>query len=150
MSPRYVSAAQTQQDAAVAQQIETFFERPDVAVYKDTYGAVEKGSKDWDNLTQGQIKKRYEVAEEANRILLGAQKMDQDMPLDEAFERAHFLVTKDVQEVAIRKTIKAKAVKRAKSLTLAPTDAVKVKPTGVKTQAEIEANAARTLQKLRS
>ena len=144
-----VAKAQAQQDAAISQQIDTFFERPDVAVYKDTYGEVEKGSKDWDNLTQGQIKKRYEVAEQANLIMLGAEKQGVEMSLDEAFERAHFLVTKDVQEAAIRKSIKAKAVKRAKSLTLAPTDSTKVKPTGVKTQAEIEANAARTLQKLR-
>ena len=144
-----VAKARAQQDAAISQQIDTFFDRPDVAVYEDTYGKVEKGSKDWDNLTQGQIKKRYEVAEQANLIMLGAEKQEVEMSLDEAFERAHFLVTKDVQEAAIRKSIKAKAVKRAKSLTLAPTDSTKVKPTGVKTQAEIEANAARTLQKLR-
>lgn len=144
-----VNEAQAQHDAAVSQQIDTFFDRPDVAAYGDTYGAVEKGSRDWDSLTQGQIKKRYEVAEEANRIMLGAQKMKQDMPLDEAFERAHFLVTKDEQEVVIRKSIKAKAVKRAKSLTLAPTDSVKVSDTGKKTLAKAEANAERTLAKLR-
>ena len=142
--------AQAQQDAAISQQIDTFFERPDVTAYGDAYGVVEKGSRDWDTLTQGQIKKRYKVAEQANLIMIGAQQQGMKMPLDEAFERAHFLVTKDVQEATIRKTIKAKAVKRSKSLTLAPTDSVKVKNTGVKTQANLEANAAQTLQKLRS
>ncbi len=71
------------------------------------------------------------------------------MPLDEAFERAHFLVTKDVQEAAIRKTIKAKAVKRGKSLTLAPTDSVKVPDTGKKTMEKTYANAEQALAKLR-
>jgi len=144
-----VTAAQVQHDAAISQQIEGFFESPEVTAYKDTYGEVEKGSKDWDNLTQGQIKKRYEVVEEANRIMIGAQKMEQNMPLDEAFERAHFLVTKDVQEAAIRKTIKAKATKRSKSLTLAPTDSVKVVDTGKKTMAKTLANAEKTLAELR-
>ena len=145
-----VTAAQVQHDAAMSQQIDGFFERPDVVAYKDTYGEVKKGSKDWDSLTQGQIKKRYEVVEEANRIMIGAQKMEQNMPLDEAFERAHFLVTKDVQEAAIRKTIKAKTVKRSKSLTLAPTNTKKVEDTGKKTMAKVYKNAEQTLHKFRS
>lgn len=144
-----VDAAQVAHDAAVSQQIDTFFDRADVAAYSDTYGVIEKGSKDWDVLTQGQIKKRYEVAEEANRIMIGAQKMQQEMSLDEAFERGHDLVTKDVQEAAIRKTIKSKAVKRAKSLTLAPTDSVKVPDAGKKTLAKAVANAEGLLAKLR-
>jgi len=143
-----VAKAQAQHDAAVAQQIDSFFERPDVAEYKDTYGEVEKGSKDWDNLTQGQIKKRYEVAEQANLIMLGAEKQGVEMPLEEAFERAHLLVTEDVREQTIRKSIKAKAVKRQKSLTLEPTGSKKV-ASKVKTMAEVEANAERMLQKLR-
>ena len=143
-----VDAAQAQKDAAISQQIDTFFERPEVAAYKDTYGDVEKGSKDWDALTQGQIKKRYEVAEQANLIMIGAQQQGVDMSLDEAFECAHNLVTKDVQESAIRKTIKAKAVKRAKSLTLEPTSSKKVPDTGKKTVAKAEANAKGLLQKV--
>lgn len=152
ISPRAdaaVDAAQVQQDAAVSQQIDTFFGSPDVVVYKDVYGVVEKGSKNWDDLTQGQIKKRYEVAEQANLIMLGAQQQGMDMPMDEAFERAHFLVTKDVQEAAIRKTIKAKTVKRGKSLTLAPTDSVKVPDSGKKTLAKAEKNAEGLLARLR-
>ena len=134
----------------MSQQIDSFFEKPDVAAYGGTYGVVEKGSKDWDALTQGQIKKRYEVAEQANMIMLGAEKQGVEMSLDEAFERGHNLVTKDVQEMAIRKTIKAKTVKRSKSLTLAPTDSVKIPDSGKKTTAKAEANAAQGLQKLRS
>jgi hypothetical protein len=44
-----------------------------------------------------------------------------DMPLEEAFERAHLLVTEDVREQVIRKQIKAKAVKRTKAITFEPT-----------------------------
>ena len=144
-----VTAAQAQEDAAISQQIDTFFAGPDIAAYKDVYGEVEKGSKDWDNLTQGQIKKRYEVVEQADMIQKGAKQQGMDMPLDEAFERAHLLVTDGEREQTIRKSIKAKAVKRGKSLTLAPSDSTKVANTGQKTMAEIEENAGRTLQKLR-
>jgi len=143
-----VSKAQAAQDAAIVQQIDSFFERPDVAAYKETYGEVEKGSRDWDNLTQGQIKKRYEVAEQANLIMLGAQQQGVDMSLDEAFERAHFLVTKDVQEATIRKSIKAKAVKRSKAITLEPSATKKVADSNVKTKEKAEQNAGRRLRKL--
>ena len=144
-----VTAAQAQEDAAISQQIDMFFAGPDIAAYGDTYGVVKKGSKDWDNLTQGQIKKRYEVVEQADMIQKGAKQQGMDMPLDEAFERAHLLVTDGEREQTIRKSIKAKAVKRSKSLTLAPSDSTKVANTGQKTPAEIEENAGRTLQKLR-
>jgi hypothetical protein len=53
-----------------------------------------------------------------------------------------------VREQTIRKSIKAKAVKRQKSLTLAPTGSKKV-ASKTKTMAEVEANAERMLQKLR-
>ena len=143
-----VSNAQAQEDAAIAQQIDQFFGRPDVAEYKDVYGEVEKGSKDWDNLTQGQIKKRWAVVEQANLILLGAQQQGMNMPLDEAFERAHLLATEDVREQTIRKQIKTKAVKRAKSISFEPTSTKKVAGSGKKTKAEIEAKAEQDLRKV--
>ncbi len=147
-----VDAAQAQQDAAVSQQIDTFFDRPDVSVYGDRYGIVEKESKNWDDLTQGQIKKRYEVAEEAHMIMMGHKATFpnvEEMPMSEAFERAHDRLTKDVREQTIRKNIKAKAVKRDKSLTLAPTDSVKVPDSGKKTLAKAEKNAEGLLARLR-
>lgn len=145
-----VDKAQTQEDAAVAQQIDTFFGSPDIAAYEGVYGKVEKGSKDWDDLTQGQIKKRWSLVEQANLILLGAQQQGMEMPMDEAFERAHLLVTEDVREQTIRKQIKAKAVKRAKSITFEPNSSAKVATSGTKTKAQIVARAEQTLQKLRS
>jgi len=141
-----VDAAQVQQDAAVSQQIDTFFNGPEITAYEGVYGKAEK---DWDNLTQGQIRKRLAVVEQADQIQKGARQQGIDMPLDEAFERAHLLVTKDEQEQTIRKDIKAKATKRAKSLTLAPTDSVKVQDTGKKTVAKAVANAHGLLAKLR-
>lgn len=143
-----VSQAQVQEDAAISQQIDAFFGRPDVVEYGDTYGVVEKGSKDWDNLTQGQIKKRWEVVEQANLILSGAQQQGMEMPIDEAFERAHLLTTESVREQTIRKSIKAKAVKRSKSLTLVPTNSKKSVPSGVVSRKELERKAEQTLNKL--
>jgi len=143
-----VSNAHAQEDAAIAQQIDTFFGRPDVAEYEDVYGRVEKGSKDWDDLTQGQIKKRWSLVEQANLILLGAQQQGMEMPIDEAFERAHLLTTSDVREQTIRKQIKAKAVKRAKSISFEPNSSTKVANSGSKTKAQIESKAGQDLQKV--
>lgn len=142
-----VDKAQIQEDAAIAQQIDGFFNRPDVVEYEDVYGKVEKDSKDWDDLTQGQIKKRWSLVEQANLILLGAQQQGMEMPMDEVFERAHLLVTEDVREQTIRKQIKAKSVKRAKSITFEPNSSTKVAGSGKKTKTEIEAKAGQDLQK---
>ncbi len=142
-----VDNAQVQEDAAIAQQIDGFFNRPDITEYEDVYGKVEKDSKDWDDLTQGQAKKRWSLVEQANLILLGAQQQGMEMPMDEAFERAHLLVTEDVREQTIRKQIKAKAVKRAKSITFEPNSSTKVAGSGNKTKTEIEAKAGQDLQK---
>lgn len=147
-----VDGAKAQEDAAISQQIDTFFESPDVTAYKKVYGEIEKGSRDWDNLTQGQIKKRYEVVEEANMIREGhkvAFPNAEEMPVSEAFERAHDYLTIDEREQTIRKSIKAKAVKRSKSLTLEPATAKKIPDTGKKTMTKVYANAERLLAKLR-
>jgi len=143
-----VSQAQAQEDAAIAQQIDVFFARPDVVEYKDVYGEVPKDSKDWDALTQGQIKKRWAVVEQANLILTGAKQQGMDMPLDEAFERAHLLVTEDVREQTIRNKIKKEAVKRSKGVSFEPSDSKKVTPTGPKTKEQIHQNAKAGLQKV--
>ncbi len=142
-----VDKAQVQEDAAIAQQIDGFFNRPDITEYEDVYGKVEKDSKDWDDLTQGQVKKRWSLVEQANLILLGAQQQGMEMPMDEAFERAHLLVTEDVREQTIRKRIKAKSVKRAKSITFEPNSSTKVAGSGTKTKAEVESKAGQDLQK---
>lgn len=147
-SDNKISQAQAQEDAAIAQQIDVFFVRPDIVEYKDVYGEVPKDSKDWDALTQGQIKKRWAVVEQANLILLGAKQQGMDMPLDEAFERAHLLVTEDVREQTIRNKIKKEAVKRSKAVTFEPTDANKPLKTGAKTMTEVHQNAKANLQKV--
>jgi hypothetical protein len=143
-----VRQAQVEQDAAVAQQIELFFQAPDVAAMGEFYGAVPKESKDWDALTQGQIKNRWKVIEEANLILKGAASQGMEMPLQEAFERAHLLVTAPVREQAVRNKIKAQAVKRSRSLTLEPSSATSTTKITTKTMDTAAANAKSKLQKL--
>jgi hypothetical protein len=141
-----IAQAQAQEDAAISQQIDTFFNRSDVKAYKEIYGEA-KGN-NWDALTQGQIKKRWAVVEQANLILLGAEKQGMNMPLEEAFERAHLLVTEDVREQAIRKEIKAKAVKRSKAITFEPTSPGQ-RPEGKPSDmAAVHKNAAQRLRKV--
>jgi hypothetical protein len=143
-----VQQAQVEQDAAVAQQIELFFQTPDVVGMSDFYGVVPKESKDWDVLTQGQIKNRWKVIEEANLIMKGALSQGMEMPLNEAFERAHLLVTAPVREQAVRNKIKSQAVKRSKSLTLEPSSATVTTKVTTKTMDTAAANAKPKLQKL--
>jgi len=143
-----IKQAQAREDVAVSQQIDAFFQTPDVTVYKDFYGEIPKEDKNWDNLTTGQIKNRWKIIEEANLILQGAAHQGMDMPLNEAFERAHLLATKDVREQAIRTKIKSEAKKREKGLTLEPSSSKTVQSPSVKTRQQAEDNAGKNLAKV--
>jgi hypothetical protein len=140
-------AADAEKEIAVSQQIELFFQAPDVVAMSDFYGKISKDSKDWNDLTMRQMQNRWKVIEEANLIIKGAASQGMEMPLEEALERAHLLTTADVREQAVRNKIKSQATKRTKSLTLEPSSATTTKPT-VKTMAQAETNAAAKLQKV--
>jgi len=143
-----IEQAKVAEDAAISQQIDAFFKKPEISEYSETYGDVGKDAHDWDNLTQAQLRKRWELVEEANYILIGSESVGVKMPIDEAFERAHLKVTEDVREKVIRNKIKAGVVKRAKSLTLEPTNSVRNVDSGVKDRKELEQVTEQRLQKV--
>ena len=155
---RQVQAARQQEDAAISQQIDGFFLRPDVKALKNFYGDVSvdsegqpiaKENRSWDNsLTATQLKNRWKVMQEANLIIQGAKSQGIEMPLEEAFDRAHLLVTADVREQVIRTKIKAEVTKRQAGLTLAPSSSKAVPVAGAKTLHKAEENAGKNLAKV--
>jgi len=155
---RQVRVARQQEDAAISQQIDGFFLRPDVKALKSFYGdtsvdsegqPVPKEKRNWDDtLTPNQLRNRWKVMQEANLIIQGAKSQGIEMPLEEAFDRAHLLTTADVREQAIRTKIKAEATKRQAGLTLAPSSSKAVPAAGVKTRQKAEENAGKNLAKV--
>ncbi len=140
--------AEAAEDAAIGQQIDTFFKNPDLLSYKDFYGLVPKDSKNWDDLTQGQIKNRWEVVNQANLIILGAKQQGVEMSLDEAFEKAHLLTTAKISKEVVRKEIKSDVKKRSKSLTLAPSASKGIVKDGKLTDNEREDRVGQRLKKV--
>jgi len=114
-----------QETAAVEQQISTFFRSEDLKSYDDFYGKVPKDAKDFLDLTGKQQNNRWSVVEMAEQMLIGADAYGQELSIDEALMRAHLTVTESIREKAIRDELKTKVVKRGKSLSLKPNNAVK-------------------------
>jgi hypothetical protein len=152
---RQTQVAREQENAAISQQIDGFFLRPDVKALKQFYGdtsidsegqPIPKENRSWDNsLTPNQLKNRWKVMQEANLIKLGMEAQGLKPNLEEVFDRAHLLVTADVREQVIRTKIKAEATKRQAGLTLAPSSSKAVPSTSVKTKEQILANAHKNL-----
>lgn len=139
-----ISAAEQQEQNAIEQQITGFFNSPDVLTYADKYGDATK-DESWDTLTQSQVRARMQVIEDANLIVKGAKQQGIDMPLSEAFERAHLVAVAPLQEQRIRTKIASSATKRQKGFTLKPSAAGKPiggKPTQNQIEAEIKEKMA--------
>lgn len=146
-----ISAAEQQEQAAIEQQITGFFNSPEVAAYADTYGDSSK-DETWDTLTQAQIRSRMKVIEDANLIVKGAKQQGIDMPLSEAFERAHLVQVAPQIAKREREKIAASATKRQKGFTLKPTSSKKptggVPSTPAEKQAAMEAEVSAAMSKV--
>jgi len=139
-----VSAAELQEQSAIEQQITSFFNSSEVLTYADTYGDATK-DESWDTLTQSQVRARMRVVEDANFIVKGAKQQGIDMPLSEAFERAHLVAVAPLQEQRVRAKIAGSATKRQKGFTLKPSAAARPaggKPTQDQMEAEIKEKMA--------
>ena len=134
-------------DAATAQAIDQFFTGPEVQEYKEYYGDTPSGSKDWEDLTQKQIGRRWAVVETASLILAGAEATGIDMELEEAFQRAHLAEVAPIQATIQRDKLKQKMVKRQKSFTLEPHSDAKVMQTGPMSRTQLESVTSQRLAK---
>jgi hypothetical protein len=125
---------------AVAKQ---FFSNPALKPYAEFYGE----GNDADKLTHGQMKHRWEMFEQADCIILGAEAQGLSMSIDEAMEKAHMSVTDGMREQAIRTELKAKIVKRSKGLSLKPSSGKSAKSdeNAPKTEKQLEATVGARL-----
>jgi len=130
--------ASIQEEAALEQQITTFFVSDDIKMYDDFYGALPKDAKNWDTLTQDQKLNRWNVLQMADQMLIGAQSQGRNMDVNEALTLAHLSVSEPMREKVIRDEIKTKVVKRSKGLSLKPSSGKKPESTKPGTPGELE------------
>lgn len=105
--------------AQLQKQIDTFFSSDNLGAYEDYYGL----ERDPGDLTQNQAKRRWEVLNTADQIMMGAQVQGKEMSVSQALESAHLLVSEPVREQAVRKDLLSKVKKRSRGLTLKPKSA---------------------------
>ncbi|MCK5614405.1 hypothetical protein KAR91_71725 [Candidatus Pacearchaeota archaeon] len=108
-------------NASTDQRVNTFFSAGVMAPYEKFYGKLELGQIPED-LTNGQQLNRLVVLEETECIIAGHNMRNQKIELEQAMEKAHFIVTEHIREQVIREKLKATATKRQKSMTLKPSD----------------------------
>jgi len=103
------------------QSINTFFSADTMKPYEKFYGKLELGQIPED-LSNGQQHNRLAVLEETECIIAGHSMRGQEIKLEQAMEKAHFIVTEHIREQVIREGLKTTTLKRKKSMTLKPSD----------------------------
>ena len=108
-------------NSAIDQRVNTFFSADIMKPYEKFYGKLELGQIPED-LSNGQQLNRLAVLEEAECIIAGHNMRNQKIEIEQAMEKAHFIVTEPIRQQIIREGLKATAVRRKKSMTLRPSD----------------------------
>ena len=106
---------------AIDQRVNSFFGADIMTPYEKFYGKLELGQIPED-LSNGQQLNRLNVLQEAEFIMAGHNSRGQKIEVEQALEKAHFIVTEPIRQQVIRDNLKATATKRKKSMTLRPSD----------------------------
>jgi len=106
---------------AIDQRVNSFFGADTMKPYEKFYGKLELGQIPED-LSNGQQLNRLSVLQEAEFIIAGHNSRGQKIEIEQAMEKAHFIVTEPIRQQVIRDNLKATATKRKKSMTLKPSD----------------------------
>lgn len=106
---------------AIDQRVNSFFGANTMKPYEKFYGKLELGQIPED-LSNGQQLNRLSVLQEAEFIIAGHNSRGQKIEVEQALEKAHFIVTEPIRQQVIRDNLKATATKRKKSMTLRPSD----------------------------
>lgn len=145
--PTPATAPAQRTPAELVPEIATFFGDEHLhKCYGDFYGVSNVD----DDLTLAQLKNRREVLVKADQIIAGAEAQGIDMSVTEALESAHMLVSDPVKQAAIRREIKASAVKRSSGISLRPSSTATgaTEQTKPQTQEELERNVAAKLNNI--
>lgn len=108
-------------NASTDQRVNNFFGANTMTPYNKFYGKVELGQS-IDDLSSGQQQNRLAVLDNAEMIMVGHRMRGIELKVEEALEKAHFMVTEPIREQVIRDNLKATATKRKKSMTLRPSE----------------------------
>ena len=106
---------------AIDQRVNSFFGADTMKPYEKFYGKLELGQIPED-LSNGQQLNRLSVLQEAEFIIAGHNSRGQKIEVEQALEKAHFIVTEPIRQQVVRDNLKATATKRKKSMTLRPSD----------------------------
>ena len=106
---------------AIDQRVNSFFSADTMKPYGKFYGKLELGQIPED-LANGQQLNRLSVLQEAEFIIAGHNSRGQEIEIEQAMEKAHFIVTEPIRQQVIRDNLKATATKRKKGMTLRPSD----------------------------
>ena len=106
---------------AIDQRVNAFFSADTMTPYEKFYGKLELGQIPED-LANGQQLNRLTVLQEAEYIMAGHGARGQRIEVEQALEKAHFIVTEPIRKQVIRDGLKATAIKRKNSMTLKPSD----------------------------
>lgn len=137
------AVAQVRAEDNLRSQLNSFFSGDDMKIYGDFYGGTSKGENSWDKLTVEQQQHRWDVITLADQICHGALALGKNITVDEAMNRAHLSVSKDVLEKAIKDGIKKQVKSRTK--TLQPKNATPVKLDKVAKPEDLEKKVAARL-----
>lgn len=108
-------------NSAIDQRVNTFFGADIMKPYEKFYGKLDLGQVPED-LSNGQQLNRLAVLEEAECIIAGHNMRNQKIEIEQALEKAHFIVTEPIRQQVIREGLKATATKRKNSMTLRPSE----------------------------
>ena len=118
------AVADRQTSVAMAQQMQMFFSRPGMEPFQDFYGSSNDVDgnmlPDWSHLTPGQRANRQAAIDEASDIAAGVELRGASINLETALDKAHGILTNGIKTEIIRKDIMKSAKKRAKGVTLRP------------------------------
>jgi len=149
--------ARREKSMAALQQMSYWFADDSMKGYEEFYGSGRDSNGlpllTTDHLTMEQRKNRNAVIAMADDIEAGIQIRGGSTSIPDALNRAHVVLTKDIQTSVIRNGILNSAKKRSKGITLRPSGKkivteVKLKPGEHKTEKQIYGNAAKRLQRL--
>ena len=103
----------------IEQQIHGYFESDRMKSWEKVYGKLGFGQT-WDDLSSSQRNFRWQLLTKADQIAGGAHLQGVNMPVDEALEAAHLLITQKYRDQVLIDGIKANVETRSKGMTVKP------------------------------
>jgi len=149
--------ARYERSLAAIQQMSYWFADDSMKGYEEFYGSGRDANGlpmlTTNHLTMEQRKNRDDVINMADDIEAGIQLRGGSTSIPDALNRAHIILTKDIQTSMIRNGILKSAKKRSKGITLRPSGKkvaieVKLKPGEHKTEKQTYADAEKRLKRL--